>query len=77
MNVSEPKTRLFIGNIPKSLARNEIESEFRQMSGNKREGRSSPTNLQVFAARGAYINDVSSERRRGLPKLLLKERIYS
>ena len=38
VNVSEPKTRLFIGNIPKSLARNEIESEFRQMSGNKREG---------------------------------------
>ena len=37
VNVSEPKTRLFIGNIPKSLARNEIESEFRQMSGNKRE----------------------------------------
>ena len=71
VNVSEPKTRLFIGNIPKSLARNEIESEFRQMSGKEKE---QPKNLQDFSVRGAYINDVSSERRRrGLPKFLSEE----
>ena len=50
VNVSEPKTRLFIGNIPKSLAREEIESEFRQMSGNKRKEREQTKNLQKSSA---------------------------
>ena len=34
VNVSEPKTRLFIGNIPKSKGRDEIEDEFNKLSGN-------------------------------------------
>jgi hypothetical protein len=33
LNVSEPKTRLFIGNIPKSKGRDEIEEEFKNLSG--------------------------------------------
>jgi RNA recognition motif-containing protein len=33
LNVSEPKTRLFIGNIPKSKGREEIEEEFKKLSG--------------------------------------------
>ena len=33
LNVSEPKTRLFIGNIPKSKGRDEIEEEFKKLSG--------------------------------------------
>jgi len=37
INVSEPKTRLFIGNIPKSKGREEIEDEFRKMSAGLRE----------------------------------------
>jgi len=34
VNVSEPKTRLFVGNIPKSKNRDEIEEEFEKLSGN-------------------------------------------
>ncbi len=34
VNVSEPKTRLFIGNIPKSKGKEEIEEEFNKLSGN-------------------------------------------
>ena len=34
VNVSEPKTRLFIGNIPKSKGKDEIEEEFKKLSGN-------------------------------------------
>ena len=49
VNVSEPKTRLFIGNIPKSLAREEIESEFRQMSGKEKDLQESS------ASRGALL----------------------
>lgn len=37
INVSEPKTRLFIGNIPKSKGREDIEDEFRKMSAGLRE----------------------------------------
>ena len=33
VNVSEPKTRLFIGNIPKSKGKDEIEEEFKKLSG--------------------------------------------
>ena len=33
VNVSEPKTRLFIGNIPKSKGKDEIDEEFRKLSG--------------------------------------------
>lgn len=33
LNVSEPKTRLFIGNIPKSKGKDEIEEEFKKLSG--------------------------------------------
>ena len=33
VNVSEPKTRLFIGNIPKSKGKDEIEEEFQKLSG--------------------------------------------
>ena len=33
VNVSEPKTRLFIGNIPKSKGKEEIDEEFRKLSG--------------------------------------------
>ncbi len=33
VNVSEPKTRLFIGNIPKSKGKEEIEEEFNKLSG--------------------------------------------
>lgn len=32
INVSEPKTRLFIGNIPKSKGREDIEEEFKKLS---------------------------------------------
>ena len=34
VNVSEPKTRLFIGNIPKSKGKDEIEEELRKVTGN-------------------------------------------
>ena len=34
VNVSEPKTRLFIGNIPKLKGKEDIEEEFRKLSGN-------------------------------------------
>ena len=34
VNVSEPKTRLYIGNIPKSKGKDEIDEEFRRLSGN-------------------------------------------
>jgi hypothetical protein len=37
VNVSEPKTRLFIGNIPKSKDRGEIEDEFRKLTAGLRE----------------------------------------
>ena len=33
VNVSEPKTRLFVGNIPKTKDREDIEDEFKKMSG--------------------------------------------
>ena len=33
VNVSEPKTRLFVGNIPKSKGKDEIEEEFTKLSG--------------------------------------------
>ena len=33
VNVSEPKTRLFIGNIPKSKDREDIEDEFKKLAG--------------------------------------------
>ena len=35
VNVSEPKTRLFIGNIPKSKDREDIEDEFKKLAGKK------------------------------------------
>ena len=35
VNVSEPKTRLFIGNIPKSKSSIEIDEEFRKLSGKR------------------------------------------
>ena len=34
VNVSEPKTRLFIGNIPKSKGKDEIKEEFEKLTGN-------------------------------------------
>ena len=34
VNVSEPKTRLFVGNIPKSKGSDEIDVEFKKLSGN-------------------------------------------
>lgn len=37
VNVSEPKTRLFIGNIPKSKDREDIEDEFQKMAAGLRE----------------------------------------
>lgn len=37
VNVSEPKTRLFIGNIPKSKGRDEIDEEFNKLSAGLRE----------------------------------------
>jgi len=37
VNVSEPKTRLFIGNIPKSKGKEEIDEEFRKLSAGLRE----------------------------------------
>jgi len=37
VNVSEPKTRLFIGNIPKSKGKDEIDEEFRKLSAGLRE----------------------------------------
>merc|ERR1712241_152725 len=37
INVSEPKTRLFIGNIPKSKGKDEIEEEFKKLSAGLRE----------------------------------------
>lgn len=33
INVSEPKTRLFLGNIPKSKGKDEIEEELRKLTG--------------------------------------------
>ena len=33
INVSEPKTRLFLGNIPKSKGKEEIEDEMRKLTG--------------------------------------------
>ena len=33
INVSEPKTRLFLGNIPKSKDKEEIEEELRKLTG--------------------------------------------
>ena len=33
LNVSEPKTRLFLGNIPKSKGKEEIEDEMRKLTG--------------------------------------------
>ena len=33
INVSEPKTRLFLGNIPKSKDKEEIEDELRKLTG--------------------------------------------
>ena len=33
INISEPKTRLFIGNIPKSKGKADIEDEFMKLSG--------------------------------------------
>jgi hypothetical protein len=43
VNVSEPKTRLFIGNIPKSHGRDEIEAEFRKLSGTVKRRKSRQT----------------------------------
>lgn len=37
VNVSEPKTRLFIGNIPKSKDREDIEDEFKKLAAGLRE----------------------------------------
>ena len=33
INVSEPKTRLFVGNIPKSKGKDEIEEELKKVTG--------------------------------------------
>merc|ERR1711981_1332090 len=37
VNVSEPKTRLFVGNIPKSKGKDEIEEEFTKLSAGLKE----------------------------------------
>ena len=35
VNVSEPKTRLFLGNIPKLKGKDEIEEEFTKLTGKR------------------------------------------
>jgi hypothetical protein len=62
LNVSEPKTRLFVGNIPKSKGRDEIEDEFEKLSGNLWVNKASPslislwfTFLIIFVARLGYL----------------------
>ena len=37
INVSEPKTRLFLGNIPKSKDKEKIEEELRKLTAGSRE----------------------------------------
>ena len=36
VNVSEPKTRLFLGNIPKLKGKDEIEEEFTKLTGKRK-----------------------------------------
>ena len=56
VNTSEPKTRLFVGNIPKTKTKEEIRMEFDKISGNK-----SPSLYQLCFIYSFSLSRVSTD----------------
>ena len=49
VNVSEPKTRLFLGNIPKLKGKDEIEEEFTKLTGKRNNQISHLLQWEIFS----------------------------